>query len=315
MPTVRTSQASSKLVPYATVDVFTRAAFGGNPLAVIPDARGLSSEHMQRIAAEFNYSESTFVVPPADPANTARVRIFTPTDEIPFAGHPNVGTAFILGSNGSVCGRPVGDDMAFEEDAGLVRVAIAREAGRVMGAEIEVPRPLEIAHSLDVETVVACASLRPQDVDCEAFSPVMASVGLPFAFAQVRSLEALARATPVTVAFAAADRRYPHPDDRFSLALFVATDDGGIRARVFAPLSNVTEDPATGSAAAALAACLATRHPREDHRLDLRIEQGVELGRPSRIDVRVEKVGGVVGPVRVSGSCVPMMSGTLALAT
>ncbi len=300
-------------LPYATVDVFTKAAFGGNPLAVITDARGLDDDAMQSIASEFNYSETTFVLPPEDPAHTARVRIFTPTDEIPFAGHPNVGTAFVLAASGLLFGRPVADAMVFEEKAGLVGVAVRRDGGTVTGAEITVPRALEIAHRLDPDTVAACAGLPVSDIDHGAFPPILASVGLPFGLAQVIGLDALARANPQAAAFASADRRYPHPDDRFSLALFVRLADARIRARVFAPLSNVDEDPATGSAAAALGACLAAQHPGSDLRLDLVIEQGVELGRPSAIVVGVEKVNGVVLPIRVSGGCVPMMAGTLTL--
>ena len=296
---------------FTTIDVFTRAAFGGNPLAVVTDARGLTTPQMQSIASEFNYSETTFVLPPADPAHTARVRIFTPTDEIPFAGHPNVGTAFVLGSNDSVFGRPVGNHMVFEEEAGLVRVEVTRASGRVTGAEIEVPRALEVAHAIDVDAIAACAGLASRDIDQAAFPPVMGSVGLPFAFAQVSSLETLGRAKPDPIAFAEADRRYPHPDDRFSLALFVAVKHGHLRARVFAPLSNIIEDPATGSAAAALVACLVTRVPDMNMRLALTISQGVELGRPSMIEVQADKVDGVVKPVRVRGNCVPIMRGLL----
>ncbi len=151
------------------------------------------------------------------------------------------------------------------------------------------------------------------DIDHRAFPPILASVGLPFGFAQVTGLDALGRAKPHAAAFASADQRYPHQDDRFSLALFVRLDDACIRARVFAPLSNVDEDPATGSAAAALGACLAAQHHSTDLRLDLAIEQGVELGRPSAIAVKVLKVNGVVLPIRVSGGCVAMMTGTLTL--
>jgi trans-2,3-dihydro-3-hydroxyanthranilate isomerase len=139
-----------KSLSYVTADVFTRTRFAGNPLAVIPDARGLGDLEMQRIAAEFNYSESTFVLPPEDDANTARVRIFTPTAELPFAGHPNVGTGFILGRQGELFGRAVPETMRFEERAGLVEVVALRESGEVVGARIAAPRPLEVAHTLDV---------------------------------------------------------------------------------------------------------------------------------------------------------------------
>src|SRR5690242_21118961 len=121
---------------YEVVDVFTNTRFGGNPLAVITDARGLDSELMQRIAAEFGFSETSFVLPPADPQHTAHVRIFTPTAEVPFAGHPNVGTAFVLARRGEVFGQPTGEQMRFEEHAGLVGVSIRRAGGAVTGAAI-----------------------------------------------------------------------------------------------------------------------------------------------------------------------------------
>src|SRR5215216_7506802 len=131
-------------VAYEVVDVFTTSRFGGNPLAVILDARGLADALMQQIAAEFGYSETSFVLPPADPQHTAQVRIFTPTTEVPFAGHPNVGTAFVLARRGSVFGQPIDARMCFEERAGLVDVAIVRTEGAITGAAITAPRPLEI---------------------------------------------------------------------------------------------------------------------------------------------------------------------------
>lgn len=300
-------------VGYVTVDVFTRTRFAGNQLAVIPDASGLSDRQMQSIAAEFNYSECTFVLPPDDIARSARVRIFTPTDEIPFAGHPNVGTAFVLGLQGDLFGRPVPDAMQFEEIAGPVRVALIREDGQVVGARIEAPRPLDVSHAIDAETIAACASLALEDLKPGGILPVMASVGLPFALAEVTSLEALARARPDSAAFALADQRYPHHDDHFALFLFhrVSEDGTRLRARMFAPLSNTPEDPATGSAAAALAARLLSLRPERDVDARLVVEQGVEMGRPSTILLRLEKIAGVAQPVQVSGHCVQVMSGTL----
>jgi trans-2,3-dihydro-3-hydroxyanthranilate isomerase len=139
-------------VAYVTLDVFTATRFAGNPLAVIPDARGLSDEAMQRIAAEFNYSETTFVLPPEDPRNTARVRIFTPTVEVPFAGHPNVGTAFVIGRQKEIFGRPVGGTLRFEEKAGLIVVQLLSEEGQIVGAEIKAPQPLKVGAK--IETVL-----------------------------------------------------------------------------------------------------------------------------------------------------------------
>ena len=143
-------------LPYITVDVFTSTRFEGNPLAVMSDARGVSDTAMQKIAAEFGYSEVTFVLPPENPQNTARVRIFTPTMEIPFAGHPNVGTAYVLGQQSEIFGRPIGDTLRFEEKAGLVEVALQCSEGRVAAATIRAPRPLEIEDTIPDAVIAGC---------------------------------------------------------------------------------------------------------------------------------------------------------------
>ena len=296
-----------KQIAFETVDVFTETRFGGNPLAVIPDARELSSDEMQAIAREFKYSESTFVLPPAEAANTARVRIFTPASEIPFAGHPNVGTAFVLGRVGTLFGQELGAVMRFEEGAGLVTVEVVRRDGTVTGASISAPQKLERSTEIAPDVVAACASIDAQDVVSENHKPLVASVGLPFVFAQLSSLESLARAAPDAAAFARARTRYGGSHLRFSLFLYVRLSKSNVRARMFAPLSNVTEDPATGSASAALGGLLASLERGSDA-FSLIIEQGVEMGRPSLIEVRVDPRG-----IAVSGSCVPVMRGVLTL--
>jgi trans-2,3-dihydro-3-hydroxyanthranilate isomerase len=297
-------------IAYETLDVFAEHRFGGNPLGVVADARGLSSEEMQSIAREFNYSESTFVLPPKNAANTAQVRIFTPASEIPFAGHPNVGTGFALARAGSVFGKAVGDTMRFEESAGLVEINVKRHGGVVEGASIRAPQPLELEGEVDPALVAACVSLRADEVVTARHRPVIASVGLPFVFAELRSLDALARSAPNMDAFNEAARK--HPDDRlrFSLHLYVRTGENKVRARMFAPLSNVFEDPATGSAAAALGGLFSSL--ASDGALELAIEQGFEMGRPSFIDVSVTVQGGKRA-INVSGKCVPVMRGTLEL--
>lgn len=298
-------------IAYETVDVFAEAQFGGNPLAVIADGRGLSTTAMQAMAREFNYSEVTFVTPPADPSNTARVRIFTPTNEIPFAGHPNVGTAFVLARAGSVFGRAAGDVMRFEEGAGLVEVEVLRRDGRVAGASIRAPRALEVGDEIDVPVVATCASLADDAITTVRHRPIFASVGLPFAFAEVASLEALASATPNAAAFRDAHARHPNDVDRFSLFLYVRTAPGTVRARMFAPLSNILEDPATGSASAALAGLLDT-FEGDDEGFRLTIHQGVEIRRPSVIRAIVRPQGRGRS-ISVAGDCVPVMRGTLTL--
>jgi trans-2,3-dihydro-3-hydroxyanthranilate isomerase len=302
-------------VAYEVVDVFTNTRFGGNPLAVIPDAQGLEDALMQRIAAEFGYSETTFVLPPADPQHTARVRIFTPTAELPFAGHPNVGTAFVLARRGAVFGRPVGEQMSFEERAGLVGVVVLRGDDAVTGAAITAPRALEVRQEVAVDLVAACVSLAPEDVVVTAHPPRIVSVGLPFVVAELASRAALAQARPNLARFAEADAAVPLPDGGFALFLYVPMPGAAqqLSARMFAPLDNVIEDPATGSASAALAAYRVALMPEADADVALTIEQGVDMGRPSQIRLQVRKAGGVVQQVVVGGDCVPVMRGELSV--
>ena len=294
---------------FLTVDVFTDRQFGGNPLAVFPDARGLTDAQMQAVAAEFNLSETTFVLPPENPQHHARVRIFSPRAELPFAGHPNVGTGFVLARRD----ESPPDHYTFEEPAGLVRVHILRGTDRVItGARVSAPRSLTIEDDVPVDLVAACAGLAPDDIATGAHTPLVASVGTPFVLAEVSGVAALSGASPDLGAFRTAAARY---GDRFALHLY-AWHDGGqqkLRARMFAPLTGVLEDPATGSANAALAALLTSLAPGVDLNLMYEIEQGVEMGRPSRIVATARKTG--EGPVSatVAGDCVPVMRGWLDL--
>lgn len=297
---------------YVTVGVFTDRQFSGNPLAVFPRAQGLDTAQMQAIAAEFNLSETTFVLPPDDPRHHARVRIFTPRTELPFAGHPNVGTGFVLG-------RMATDPPAhftFEEGAGLVRVHLLRgDDGAISGARIAAPRSLAIGDDVPVELAAACASLRPDEIATRAHTPLVASVGTEFVIAEVVSADALARAAPDLAAFREAAAQFPDLRGRFALHLYtwIGEEDRRLRARMFSPLMGVLEDPATGSANAALAALLTSLAPGSDVDLLYDIEQGIEMGRPSRIIAGARKE--VDGPIMasVSGDCVMMMRGTLEL--
>lgn len=302
-----------KPLPFVTVDVFTETRFAGNPLAVITDARGLSDADMQRIAAEFGYSETTFVLPPKDPANTAEVRIFTPVTEVPFAGHPNVGTAFVLASAGSVFGNPVGDSIRFEEKAGLVSVSVTRDSeGRLTGTTIRAPGPLFIGAPISPSTMAPCLNLELRDIETSGHEPVFASVGLKFILIEVTDLEALGRAQPHIESLAAL--RAAHADEDCDCATFLYTwvGEDHVRARMFAPFDNVAEDPATGSASAALGAFLTTLgpHPR---RRSLLIEQGVEMGRRSLIHLAVSTADGRFDFVEISGCSIPVMRGEIHL--
>jgi trans-2,3-dihydro-3-hydroxyanthranilate isomerase len=297
---------------YITVDVFTDRAFGGNPLAVVLDAKGLSTAQMQAIATEFNYSETTFVLPPADPANDAQVRIFTVRSEIPFAGHPNVGTAFVLATQAN---KPPAR-LRFEEKAGLVPVEILSEQGGLIGAELTAPQPLKRHSQLSAEQAAACLSLSAADVKTDRHPPQIASVGLPFLMVELASREALRRAKPDAAAFA---RTFPCDG---SDAIYFYTRDVpdnekpcDLQARMFHPgARGLSEDPATGSATAAAAALLADLDGIRDGELKLRIGQGVDMGRPSLLLTRVRKAAGAVASVHVGGACVPMMEGTFRLA-
>ena len=301
--------------PFVTIDVFTDRPFGGNPLAVFLDGRGLSDAEMQQVAVEVNYSETTFVLPPADPANTARVRIFTPAEELPFAGHPNVGTAVVLADRAAAAdGREL---LRFEEAAGLVEVEILRgPGGAVAGARLTAPQPFAGGAPLPAGDVAACLGLPPEEVDLAAHPPVAASVGLPFVVARLRSLAALGRCVPDPTAFARATETHRATVPRFFVLAYVPTpgDPGhDVRARMFAAGGGIAEDPATGSAACALVALLASLDPAPETTLALRIGQGHEMGRPSLLLAGAEKAAGRVERVTVVGGAVPMMRGELAL--
>ncbi|MEH2590863.1 PhzF family phenazine biosynthesis protein [Bradyrhizobium sp. AZCC 1721] len=296
---------------YITVDVFTDRAFGGNPLAVVLDADGLSTEQMQAIATEFNYSETTFVLPPREPTHDAQVRIFTVNREIPFAGHPNVGTAFVLAT---LAEKPPAR-LLFEEKAGLVPVEILTDHGKVVSTEFTAPQPLKRMSHVSVEQAAACLSLLAGDVKTDRHPPQVISVGLAFLAVEVASREALRRARPDAAAFAKT-----FPCDGSDAVYFYTRDvpaaeaPRDLQARMFHPgASGLSEDPATGSATAACAALLADLDPTKDGELKLRIGQGIDMGRPSLLLTRVRKENGVISSIHVGGSSVKMMEGTFRL--
>ncbi|MCA6103011.1 PhzF family phenazine biosynthesis protein [Bradyrhizobium australafricanum] len=294
---------------YITVDVFTDRAFGGNPLAVVLDAEGLSTEAMQAIATEFNYSETTFVLPPHDKANDAQVRIFTVRSEIPFAGHPNVGTAFVLASRTAKAPAR----LRFEEKAGLVPVEILSDSGNVIGAELTAPQALQRTNEVSAADAAACLSLTADDVKTDRHVPQVVSVGLPFLVVEIASREALKRARPDAAAFARTLAEIGRDVVYFYTRDVPASEQPlDLQARMFHPgASGLSEDPATGSATAACAALLADIDPARDGELRLRIGQGVDMGRPSLLLTRVRKQAGAIKSVHVGGGCVTMMEGTL----
>jgi trans-2,3-dihydro-3-hydroxyanthranilate isomerase len=289
---------------FVTVDVFTDAKFGGNPLAVLPDAAGLSSEQMLAIAAEFNYAETTFVLPPKDPKNTAYVRIFTPRAEMPFAGHPNVGTAFVLARLGKVSG----DKIVFEEKAGLVPLDLIRASGTVVAARLAAPQPLSLGEEIAPALVADATGLKATDI---VGQPVIASTGNNFLFAEVASRAMLKAATYNLDVFT----KHLPMTRIVGVHLYVAAKEHGIeiQSRMFAPLYGVPEDPATGSANITLIGLLAHRDPQPDLTLHKVIGQGFDMGRPSILEASAEKKAGKVVATYIGGKCTPMMSGEIEL--
>jgi trans-2,3-dihydro-3-hydroxyanthranilate isomerase len=297
---------------FQTVDVFTGRQFVGNPLAVVLNAEGLSDGQMQAIAAEFNLAETTFVRPPQDSAHTAEVRIFTPRSEMPFAGHPNVGTAFVLARAGSCYGRPVdGSSVLFEEKAGLVPIEILRGGTTVVGAKLASPQPLAVGSEIAGELVASACGVSLTDIETANHPPCIASCGAPFILAELKSRAALAAASPNSDVFRLEVTKHP----AVSIMIYTQVNEGDIdiRTRMFAPHLNIPEDPATGSANVALIGLLAKLRSEPNLSLSKTIAQGVEMGRPSMLRAEAEKKNGVVTATFIGGHCVPVMSGIIEL--
>lgn len=282
---------------FLVYDVFTDTPFGGNPLAILPDAAGLPEHLLQSIAREFNFSETTFVYRPEDPRHTARVRIFTPTMELPFAGHPVIGTALALHDLGAP------DRQTLELGVGPVPCAI--DSGL---ARFTTHHALDILSHPDIADVSACLGLAPGLIRTDRHMPVQAGVGLPFVLAELNDHAALSAAQPDIQAFRQGAMR--HPSDLDFAILAYVRDGASVSARMFAPLDNIPEDPATGSAAAALAAFLSQL---DGQSLTLLIDQGVDMGRPGHIQAEAEVEGGLCRAVHVSGRARRMMEGRLTL--
>jgi trans-2,3-dihydro-3-hydroxyanthranilate isomerase len=307
------ANALSMSIPFVTADVFTRERFGGNPVAIFPDARQIPEGLLQRIAREFNLSETIFIYPPDDPAHTRRVRIFTPEEELPFAGHPTIGAAFALASIGAV--PLTGDEtrIVLEEGVGPVPVLIRSRDGRPRSAQLTVARLPQVGPPPPGRSTLAeMLSLEIGDLQGGTFTPQAYSCGLPFLLVPVKDRDAVAKASVRMDLWDATLRAYWAPQ----VMVFAKDPElpgSHIRARVFVPGLAVPEDPATGSCAAALGGYLATRDPTADGTLHWRIEQGFEMQRPSIIELEVDKAGGEITAVRVEGEAVMVMEGRLEL--
>lgn len=292
---------------YYICDVFTETRFGGNQLAVLPAASGLSDVQMQKIAREFNFSETTFVLP-AEAGHARRVRIFTPMQEIPFAGHPNVGTAFVLATAGEFGPIETSMTVTFEEKAGLVPISIHRREGGRIWCELSAPQGLSLGKTVAASTLAAAVSLNAEDIVTRTHLPQVASVGLPFLVAELANRAALERARIQMHGLDVLVAEGVTPDIHLYT---LAADEFDIRARMFAPLDGVPEDPATGSANCALAGLLGHYDEAASGSFHWRIAQGVEMGRPSVLDASAEKQEGIVVATRVGGASVLVSEGLI----
>jgi trans-2,3-dihydro-3-hydroxyanthranilate isomerase len=285
---------------FVTLDVFTDRRFGGNPLAVFADARGLDTATMQALAGEFNLSETTFVLPPEDPRHTAKVRIFTPSAEIGFAGHPNIGTAWVLAAQG----RDAQGRLTLEGGSGPVEIDVERHGDELRACRLMAPQALRLGAAPTAADLAPCARLDVGDIG----RTDVASVGLDCVCAEV-AVEVLARAAPDASAFRAVADRWLGPTGRFMLCLY-ARDGDQLRSRVFGPLYGVTEDPACGSATAALAGLLLERDGAPSNRVVM--QMGAEIGRPSVLHAAAQRGADGVR-VWLAGQCVEMMRGTVSI--
>lgn len=295
-------------LPFSTCDVFTDRPFAGNPLAIVEDAGNLSTAQMQTIAREFNLSETIFVQPPRDPSHTAKVRIFFPTAEIPFAGHPTIGCAIHL----ALQDAPAGDFetlVTLEEEAGLVPVRVWRQDGQTR-AELTAPIMPHAAREGKTpasDLLAAMLGLAADQIGFGTHRPRVYEGGPRFLYVPVRDLEALGNACAME----------PHWSDAMRIAavdsayLYTPSDTADFRARMFSPTAGIPEDPATGSASAILAAQLLASGALKGDITRLTLQQGVEMGRPSEIAVTILSKDQDLKEVRIAGTAVSVSQGRI----
>ena len=288
---------------FVTLDVFTQTRFAGNPLAIVLDADGLDKPAMQTIAREFNLPETVFVLPPADPRHRARLRIFTPANELPFAGHPTVGAAVHLGKGGSSK-----SELVLEEGVGPVHCRVETQDAASGRAQFALPRlPSRTADAPDAATLARALGLSTADIGCEEFQPSRWSAGLEFTFVPLRGLDAIARARPGNEFDALIGNQ--GPGRAFLFCRETAQRGHDFHARMFAPGMGIPEDPATGAAVAAFAGIVAAG--RADGKSELRVEQGFEMKRPSLIELGLQIEGGTLSSASIGGFAVHVSEGMI----
>jgi len=297
---------------YLTADVFTNKRFGGNQLAVFPNAKHIDPALYQAIAREFNFSETTFVLPPKDPKHTRQVKIWTPGGELQFAGHPTVGTAFVLATIGDVKLTGAETKIVLEEGVGPVPVTIRAENGKPDFAQLSVAKLPEYRPGPPTADLARALGLDAADVLTGEFVPEAASCGTWFLMVPLRNRAALARARVRLDEFERVLKDYV-TEKVFLFCNEPELPGSHFRARMYAPLIGVPEDPATGSAATGFGGYLAKRDRRADGTLAWRVEQGFEMGRPSILDIEVDKKAGAVTAVRVGGNSVLVTRGEMTI--
>ena len=296
---------------FCTLDVFTDQPFCGNQLAVFPDARGLDTDQMATIAREFNLSETVFVFPPTSAESTKKLRIFTPGAELPFAGHPTIGTAHALAALGHIPLTGDTTNIVFEEGVGPVPVSIRSRNGVPVFAQLSVAKLPEIGAPPPSRSALAdLLSIEVADLMGGTWSPQSISVGVPFLFVPVRDRNVLKRARVKPDRWEAILKASWAPEV-FVFSRDPEREGSHIRARMFAPGLGIGEDAATGSAAASLGGYLAARDPAKDGTLRWVVEQGFEMGRPSILEVEADKVDGKITAIRVGGASVMVSKGEM----
>jgi len=292
---------------FVTADVFTTTKGGGNPLAVVLDCADLTDAQMQMITREFNLSETAFVLPPKTPDQTAFVRIFTPTGELPFAGHPVVGTAVILANRHKTNSGTSPTRMVLEVPLGNVQIQVADNPGGAISATCVVPKlPVMKSPSPNVGQVAAALSLSTSDIDATRRPIQTWDAGFPVLFAALRSRDSVSRArVELSKWFSTDEFGWP-----VSVYPYAATGQGRFYARMFAPMDGVLEDAATGGAVAAFAGHLHACDELREGIHEAIIEQGVDMGRPSQIKLEIEIAQGRLESVRIGGTAVEFMAGS-----
>lgn len=294
---------------YQLVDVFTQQQFGGNPLAVFTDGRGVSEALMQSIARELNLSEVTFVLPPDDPAHDCRVRIFTPARELPMAGHPTVGTAYVLARAGRTSVRDGEATLTFEEGVGPIPVTLTMRDGQPQMIWMQQPTPTFGPTFDNRAEISAMLSLAPGDLD-DRYPLEVVSTGVPFLYVPLKTRDAARRARLHLDLWEQAGG----PQHIQKLFLFTQEVDhpgSTVHSRMFAPGIGITEDPATGAATGPLGCYLVKHGIVPDDGREFISEQGVEMGRPSFLHIRIHREGDAYTHVGVGGTAVMVGRGTL----